>query len=318
MVRAMTGLLRHGLVMATAACTAFGVGCAGSAEMDTRRTDESSGESAVNDDREAAMRIEYGDHADAFGELWLPRRDGEPSAVPVPVPVPVVVLLHGGFWRDGFFLDLMNPLVPSLLDDGYAVWNVEYRRVGAGGGYPATFIDVAGAIDRLADLSATTGMALDLDLDRVAVVGHSAGGHLAAWATGRGSLPPDAVGADPAVLPVVAVAQAGVLDLVGCAREGVGGTACIDLIGAAPADDPGRYAVTSPQEMVPFDAVVVAVHGELDRIVPTSQSIGFVERATDAGMDATHVAVADADHFSNLDPRHPAWRTVLDSLERHL
>ncbi len=252
------------------------------------------------------MRIEYADHPDAFGDLWLPTASGAGS------PAPVVVLIHGGFWRDGFFLDLMDPLIPSLLERGFAVWNIEYRRVGAGGGYPETFDDVADAVDHLARLP--EDLADGLDLERVAVVGHSAGGHLAAWAAGRPALAEGTVGAEPVVRPVLAVSQAGVLDLVGCADQGVGGGACTDLVGAAPADDPGRYAVTSPTEMVPFDAVVVAVHGELDRIVPTSQSVTFVDRATAQGMDARYVPIPGADHFSNLDPRHPAWAAVLDAL----
>lgn len=259
---------------------------------------------------DGARRIEYGEHPDAFGDIWLPvPTEGGSRA-------PVVVLVHGGFWRHGFFLDLMDPLIPSLLERGFAVWNIEYRRVGAGGGYPATFDDVAAAVDRLADMPDDVSAAIDLE--RVAIVGHSAGGHLAAWAAGRSVLPPGSVGADPVVKPVLAVSQAGVLDLVGCAEQGVGGTACIDLLGAAPADDADLYAVTSPTEMVPFDAVVIAVHGELDRIVPSSQSITFVERAVDAGMDASYVPIADADHFSNLDPVHPAWVAVLEALEARL
>ena len=259
---------------------------------------------------EGAARIEYGDHTDAYGELWLPAADADTP------PAPVVVLVHGGFWRDGFFLDLMDPLIPSLLERGYAVWNIEYRRVGAGGGYPSTFEDVASAVDRLAEMSG--GGAASIDLDRVAVVGHSAGGHLAVWAAGRSSLPAGSVGADPVVRPVLAVAQAGVLDLVGCAERGVGGMACVDLVGAGPADDPERYAMASPTEMMPFDAVVVAVHGELDRIVPPSQAVTFVDRAVAVGMDATYMPISDADHFSNLDPRHAAWSAVLEALDKSL
>ncbi|MEP1125244.1 MAG: alpha/beta fold hydrolase [Ilumatobacter sp.] len=257
-----------------------------------------------------AMRIEYGDHPDAFGDLWLPDPSDAGS------PAPVVVLIHGGFWRDGFFLDLMDPLIPSLLERGVAVWNIEYRRVGAGGGHPETFEDVASAVDHLARMS--DDVAGSLDLARIAVVGHSAGGHLAAWAAGRSSLAAGAVGADPVVRPVLAVSQAGVLDLVGCAEQGVGGAACVDLVGVRPSADPERYDTTSPTEMVPFDAMVVAVHGELDRIVPPSQSVTFVERATAAGMDATYLPIPDADHFSNLDPRHPAWIAVLGSLAENL
>lgn len=296
--------------MATTVLVVLGVVVTGCVESSPVEGDTDAGAGGVA----ANMRIDYGEHADAFGVLWLPAPSGEPNAAPV------VVLIHGGFWRDGFFLDLMDPLIPPLLERGYAVWNIEYRRVGAGGGYPATFEDVAAAVDQLAVLPAAT--AASVDLARVAVVGHSAGGHLAAWSGARPSLPADAVGADPQVSPSLVVSQAGVLDLVGCAQQGVGGSACVDLVGVRPADgsgrSPGRYAVTSPTEMVPFDAVVVAVHGELDRIVPTSQSVTFVDRATSSGMDATYVPIAEADHFSNLDPGHAAWTAVLDALELHL
>lgn len=300
----VTVQIRRGLMAVWVGLAAVATGCGSAgAPPNTEFTGEESGMGET-------MRIDYGDHADAFGELWLP------EALDPTAPVPVVVLIHGGFWRDGFFLDLMEPLVPSLLESGHAVWNIEYRRVGAGGGYPSTFEDVAAAVDHLAVMS--DGVAAAIDLDRVAVVGHSAGGHLAVWAAGRSTLPTGAVGADPLVRPVLAVAQAGVLDLVGCAQQGIGATACVDLIGAEPADDPERYDMTSPTEMVPFDAAVVAVHGELDRIVPPSQSITFVDRASEAGMDATFVPVRDADHFSNLDPDHPAWTAVLDALDRRL
>ena len=54
---------------------------------------------------------------------------------------------------------------------------MEYRRVGNGGGFPATFDDVAAAIDLLADA--------DVDTSTVVTLGHSAGGHLATWAAAR-------------------------------------------------------------------------------------------------------------------------------------
>lgn len=257
---------------------------------------------------DAGERLDYGDHDDAFGELWLPEPSGSPA--------PIVVLVHGGFWRDGFLLDLMDPLIPSLLDEGYAVWNIEYRRVGAGGGYPETFQDVADAVDRLAVLAEDRSSSIDAG--RVAIVGHSAGGQLAAWAAGRTSLRADEVGADPVVTPRLVVAQAGVLDLVGCAERGVGGSACIDFVGAGPDAEPALYAVTSPSEMVPFDAVVVAVHGELDSIVPIGQSVAFVERGAEVGMDVAYEPVPGADHFAHLDPTHRAWAEVITALETYL
>lgn len=99
------------------------------------------------------LRISYGDHPSQFGELTLPT--GGPRAV--------VVVVHGGFWRQRRDLALGRPLAADLAADGYAAWNIEYRRVGGDGGWTATFDDVAAALDLLAGR--------DLPLDRVVAVG---------------------------------------------------------------------------------------------------------------------------------------------------
>jgi acetyl esterase/lipase len=80
----------------------------------------------------------YGDDPSQFGELY-----GEG---------PVAVLIHGGFWKALYGLDLEVALAEDLARRGWAAWNIEYRRLGNGGGVPATLDDVAAAIDALADL----------------------------------------------------------------------------------------------------------------------------------------------------------------------
>ena len=118
-----------------------------------------------------------------------------------------MVVIHGGFWKAAYDLSLGRPLAASLAEHGWAAWNIEYRRVGNGGGDPATFDDVAAAIDALRDQ--------DLPLDRVLAVGHSAGGHLATWAASRGRFP-----RWPARVELTGVvSQAGVLDLDGGVRR---------------------------------------------------------------------------------------------------
>ena len=250
-------------------------------------------------------RVSYGDHDEEFGDLWLPERTGR--------AVPVVVLVHGGFWRQEYGLDLMDPLAASLTEAGYAAWNIEYRRVDGAGGYPQTFDDVAAAVDHLATLDDER-----LDLERVAVVGHSAGGHLAAWVASRHVLPEDAAWAEPRVRPIVAFPQAGVLDLVGCARDDLGVGACQGLLGGDPRQQPARYALASPTELVPIGVPVVAVHGRHDPIVPLSQSETYVDAAVAAGDPAELVVLDDADHMDLIDPDHEAWHVVLDGLRRHL
>jgi acetyl esterase/lipase len=113
------------------------------------------------------------------------------------------VVIHGGSWRPAYGADLACDLAEDLVRHGLAAWNLEYRRVGddpdhGGGGWPATCRDVAAAVDLLAATGQTLA-AGRLDLSRVVAIGHSAGGQLAGWLAGRGSLPADAPGASPVV-----------------------------------------------------------------------------------------------------------------------
>lgn len=230
-------------------------------------------------------RHDYGDDPSQFGELSLP--SGTPRGV--------VVVIHGGFWKSAYDLSLGRPLAASLVEEGWAAWNIEYRRVGNGGGEPETFDDVAAAIDKLADL--------DVDLTTVVALGHSAGGHLAVWAAGR---------QDPGVTVTAAISQAGVLDLVGASELGLGGGAVEALLGhpATSAD-----AAVDPLQQVPLDVPVFCVHGTGDAIVPLSQSETYVGAAVGAGADAELVEV-EGDHFVVIDPGSEAWQEQLRLLDR--
>ena len=232
----------------------------------------------------------YGRHRSQVAELFLPAGAG---------PHPVAVLIHGGCWRARYDRHLMDPLAADLVAHGWAAWNVEYRRVGlrAGGGWPATFDDVAAAIDLLADVEAP------LDLGRVAAVGHSAGGHLALWAAGR---------SDARVPLSAAVGQAAVSDLDRAAAAGVCGGMVERLLGGAPARVPDRYREASPARRLPLDVPVLLVHGGRDDVVPVDMSRRF---AAAAGCELVELE-ADG-HFEHLEPGSRAWATVVEWLERH-
>jgi acetyl esterase/lipase len=154
----------------------------------------------------ADHRLAYGQAVDQFGDLYLPSTPG---------PHPVAVLLHGGCWQAKYDLQPLGNLCHALRAGGLAVWSLEYRRLGAGGGWPTTFQDVAAGSDFLRNLAPRFA----LDLSRVVAVGHSAGGHLALWLAGRHCLPPDSLlfGERPLQLAGV-VALAGIPDLAAAAQ----------------------------------------------------------------------------------------------------
>ncbi len=246
-----------------------------------------------------AAVVRYGDHADQVANLHLPAAaDG---------PQPCVVLIHGGFWRERWDRTLMTPLALDLARRGLAAWNLEYRRVGQdGGGWPGTLLDVAAGIDALAEVEA-------LDSKRVVVVGHSAGGQLALWAAARARLPAGAPGAEPRVVPLAAVSQAGVCDLAAGARGGLGAGAVQELMGGGPDETAERYRLASPGQLLPLGVTQLLAHGLRDDVVPSSQSRLYAAAARAAG-DAVELLEPDADHFDVIDPAHAGWRVVAAKL----
>ncbi|PRY61546.1 prolyl oligopeptidase family protein [Knoellia remsis] len=237
------------------------------------------------------MRLTYGDDPSQFGELTRP--DGPSKGV--------VVVIHGGFWKAEYDLELGRPLAASLAENGWTAWNIEYRRVGNGGGVPQTLDDIHAAIDRLASVDG-------LDLSTVITLGHSAGGHLAVWAAGRGRY---AAWSDPTVPVTGAVSQAGVLDLVAADHEDLGSGAAQAFVGHAVTD---ADAAVDPRQQVPLEVPVRCIHGRSDDTVPLSQSTDYVEAATAEGADAT-VELVNGDHFVVIDTTSEVWARQLELLD---
>jgi acetyl esterase/lipase len=247
----------------------------------------------------------YGPHRSQRADLHLPAGSG---------PHPVIVLIHGGSWRKRYGSFVMRALAADLLRRDWAVWNIEYRRLGEGGGWPDTFADTAAAIDHLASVGAP------LDLARTTAVGHSAGGHLALWAAGRYKLPAEAaaeLGGQPRVSVGQVISLAGVCDLAGAYREWHGG-AVRALMGGSPEELPERFALGDPVAQVPLAAPVLLVHGRSDETVSVRLSREYARASRAAGGAAQLVEIDGpaGRHRAHLDPRSGAWATVTRWLAR--
>ena len=144
-------------------------------------------------------------------------------------------------------------------------------------------------------------------------VGHSAGGQLAAWAAGRSMLPHHAPGTGPRGVVTAVVSQAGVLALADSAREQVGGTAAVDLMGGGPEQFPERYRLADPIAAVPVDAAVLCVHSPADDEVPFAYSERYVAAAVASGGRAS-LRQAPGDHYTLIDPATPDWTMVVAAL----
>jgi pimeloyl-ACP methyl ester carboxylesterase len=216
-----------------------------------------------------SRRHSYGDDPSQYGVLY-----GEG---------PVAVLIHGGFWKAQYDLTLMDALAHDLAGRGWAAWNIEYRRLGNGGGVPATLEDVSAAIDLLDTLP--------VDRSRVVTIGHSAGGHLAAWAATR---------ENPRVAVTGVVSQAGVLDLARAAELNLSDGVVKRFLGEQP------LSLASPLERLPLGVPALLTHGGLDDTVPVEISERFARAS-----GATLLVEPDADHFGHLDPDNALWKAVL-------
>ena len=263
-------------------------------------------------------RLAYGPEPLQFGDLYIPNEPG---------PHPIVILIHGGYWRARYGLDLMNSLAEELAKRGFAAWNIEYRRVGnPGGGWPGTFLDVALATDYLRKLAPS----YTLDLQRVVPIGHSAGGHLALWLAARPRIPffaqhsplagsqlPDdnEETASPLVLAGV-ISLAGVVDLEMAWRLHLSNDAVVELLGGNFTDVPERYAAASPAAMLPLGVPQVLIHGTNDDSVPLQVSQAYTNAARAVNDLVTYIELEGVDHFDVIDPHSHAWAITMNELQK--
>ncbi len=262
----------------------------------------------------AAERIPYGTEPLQFGELRVPR-GGEDH--------PVAVLVHGGCWlaRLGQIpetvtsWELLRPMAVALEAQGIATWNIEYRRVdNAGGGWPGTFEDVAKATDYLRQLAT----AHHLDLRRVALIGHSSGGHLALWAAGRHQLATTNPLRGALPLPVAGVvdvdAPPDLETLIPMERQVCGEAIVERLLGGPPSERPTRYHEASATGLLPLgtkqELLIAEKHN--GQWINAIQSYGAAAKS--AGDQVTVTMMKDAGHFDGVNPQAPAWADVLRSV----
>lgn len=247
----------------------------------------------------ADVRIAYGTDSFQFGDLRLPNGLDH---------WPVVVVIHGGFWRSAYNLDHVSHLSDKLRQSGMATWSLEYRRIGdSGGGWPGTFLDVAAGIDHLREFAPR----YHLDLSRVVVVGHSAGGHLALWAAARSRVRSGSEIGSTNALPLKGVVSlAGVTDLERGWALGLSRGIVKELLGGTPAEVPDRYGAGSPLRLLPLGVPQVLIHGTADRNVPYELSERFVEASVQKGDRARLITLDGAGHFEVIDPRTRQWAVV--------
>ena len=258
----------------------------------------------------ADYRIEYGSDEFQFGELRLPEGEG---------PFPVVVFVHGGCWLSDFDLHHTANLSGVLTNAGIAVWSPEYRRIGTpGGGWPGTLHDLPASVEHIRQLAGPH----NLDLNKVVLMGHSAGRHLVLWYAAKKNLPETSQfhSSNPLAIKGI-VSLAGITDIAKY-RDNFDtqeyNTAVPGLLNGEPADLPERVAAINPIDLIPLNTPVRLIHGAVDSIVPVTQSSEFLLRARASGDDVELLVVDGAGHFNLIAPFSTAWKIVEQVTEQLL
>lgn len=259
-------------------------------------------------------KIFYGSNENQFGEWRLPQGDG---------PFPVAIVIHGGFWREPFTLEIMRDVAEDLTASGFATWNIEYRRTGQeGGGWPGTLTDVGRATDYIRTLEES----YPLDLSKIVTIGHSAGGHLATWLAARHRIAKDSeLFITDKPLPIHGVVSlAGVNDLemmygVHHYRDQVlsldPNNPTAELIGGSPEKYPDRYQNASPVELLPLGVQQILVHGALDINVPIGISDYYQREAEGEGDFVKLIELPSVEHFMLTDTSSFAWETIKEEIQ---
>ena len=236
--------------------------------------------------------------------------DGQPQRLDVARPRqggphPLVVLIHGGGWSGGD-KSAYDAAMRLLAGQGYAAAWVNYRLASAPRNtFPAAVEDVRCAVRWLRSHADEYG----IDPNRVAALGSSAGGHLAAM-LGTAA---DVAGLDgrcplrefsPAVSPVAAFAGPHDIRTAGALDSGQR-SMVENFLGVRPEADPERALFASPAVHASAgDPPFLLVHGTADDVVPIRRSMRDTLRA--AGVPATLVELPGVGHsFPELsgDPR---------------
>lgn len=235
-------------------------------------------------------------------------------------PVPVVIWVHGGGWLGNdkhADIGYMKSTVAAVINRGFALASIDYR-FSTQATFPAQIQDCNRAVQFLYDNAGKYG----LDKARFALMGFSAGGHLASLLglSKNNDVPDFFLPRTSRKFSIKAVVDFyGPSDLVSLTRSDDAKSPEGILIGAAPLTRPDLAKVASPVTYVDKnDPPFLIIHGENDDLVPNRQSKLLSAWLTVAGVPNELIIVEDAPHFGVMFDAEPIRTKVMAFLEKYL
>jgi acetyl esterase/lipase len=234
--------------------------------------------------------------------------------------IPLVVFIHGGGWlSNDKYADMgyMKSTVSEILESGFGLVSIDYR-FSTEAVFPAQMLDCNAAISFLVD----NADKYHLDMERMVIMGFSAGGHLASMVGLAKNNDVEAFylpGSNRDFKPKGVVDFYGPADLTlfpgaddANSPEGI-------LIGAAPLDRPDLAKNASPVSFVDEnDPPFLIIHGEKDDLVSPRQSRLLHSWLNVKGVQSELIIVKDAPHFGSMFDVEAIRTKVMEFLSENL
>ncbi len=232
----------------------------------------------------ATQRHIYGAAPEQFYLRWQQADDA-----------PLLIFIHGGCWLDAYDIEHAKPVMSAFYEAGFTVIGLEYRRTtDERAGWPIARDDIINGLQKaVTDTTYATERP-------IAIVGHSAGGHLALLAATQASQ----------WAPSSNINVHGLAAIVDVATYAQGDNSCqqatLRFMGDSPAIIPEIYKSASPRSyQMPSNIEVILWHGNEDKIVPIKQA-----SYPNASVNTTQ----HAGHFAWIHTQTTAYKSLLQNL----
>ncbi len=239
---------------------------------------------------------------------------------------PILISIHGGAWLSGtktqdFFYSAT--LFGKLLEKGYAIVSIDYR-LSQQAAFPAQIQDCNDAIEFIYK----NANRYNLDQNRIALIGGSAGGHLVALvATTVDHTIKEFYGSGkkPGFKIKAVIDMFGVSDFIAC-RGNSGwidhdapNSAEAQLLGASPLQRPDLAKWASPVTYITKNTPPFLIfHGDKDPVVQYSQSIILQSYLNLAGVENKFITVPGAGHGGREFGAEEYEQEIISFLNKHL
>jgi acetyl esterase/lipase len=253
---------------------------------------------------------------DVYRPHYSTRREPQADAASRPLS-PAVIVIHGGSWSGGAKSDFAA-YDRWLAAGGRVVFDVEYRLANSAQRFPAQLMDIKCAIAWVKNHAAQ----YDVDPERLALLGRSAGGQLAllaAYAANEPTLRPASCDAQETSVRAV-ISFYGPTDLAWDyahpGRPDVINTTHVleNYLGGSPTSAPQAYASASPVEHVSAQSPpTLFLHGGRDQLVRAENVERIMPKLAAAGVDVTYVYLPWANH--GFDYSFDGWSSQIAQAE---